>query len=82
MTAAPTPMQVISPTPFTTIRLPGHRLSRRRGYTPSASTGLRTARHLRCGITTWKVIGRTLDASKQFSFEIKALGKDLCEIPP
>jgi hypothetical protein len=32
--------------------------------------------------TTWKVIGRTLDTSKKFSFEIKALGKDLCETPP
>ena len=50
MTAAPTPVQVISPTPFTPIRLPGHRLSRRRGYTTSARTGLRTARHFRCGM--------------------------------
>ena len=33
-------------------------------------------------LTTWKVIGRTLDTSKKFSFEIKALEKDHCETPP
>ena len=36
-------------------------------------------RRFKC--TTWKVIGWTLDTSKKYSFEIKALGKDLCATP-